>query len=323
MSAAVQGHSWKQILRPMLAGVRGWRERYFGEVGYLTRRLHRFQVALAHGARIRRRRALAARMPLTPLAREIADALESRGYYFTSLAALGADPAVLQYAQALGAPVAQKSAEDVAAMRTGKSKLYWLDLFQDKEDRPNPILDFITMPVLLQAAARYLGEVPILSYISLFFTPPGTAQLMIGSQGWHRDNEQMRQMKIFLLAHPVDSTAGPSKLLPKPYSSARDYRNYPGYFTDEQLREFGFPEKEIVEFTGDAGSVLLIDTSALFHCGSRTLAQPRLQMIAAYHPMMSNLPYRVFKTAQLPEATYPKTNEKILRAFEQGALQGS
>jgi hypothetical protein len=307
----------------MLAGARGWRERYFGEVGYLTRRLHRLQVALAYGARIRRRRALANRMPLTPLAREIAAALESRGYYFTSVAALGGDTAVIRYCQALGAPVAQKSAEDVAAMRTGKSKLYWLDLFQDKEERPNPILDFVTLPVLLQAAGRYLGEVPILSYISLFFTPPGTASLMIGSQGWHRDNEQMRQMKIFLLAHPVDSAAGPSKLLPKPYSDARFYRNYPGYFTDEQFHQFGFPEKEIVEFTGDAGAVLLIDTSALFHCGSRTMAQPRLQMIAAYQPMMSNLPYRVFKTAQLPETTYPRTNEKILSAFERGALQDS
>jgi hypothetical protein len=320
MSAAAQGLSWRQILRPMLAGARGWRERYFGEVGYLTRRLHRFQVALGFGARIRRRRALAARMPLAPLAQEIADALESKGYYCTSLAALGGDPAVLDYCQSLGAPVAQKSAGDVAAMRTGKSKLYRLDLFVDKEDRANPILDFVTLPVLLQAAARYLGEVPILSYVSLFFTPPGTAQLMIGSQGWHRDNEQMRQMKIFLLAHKVDSASGPSKLLPKPYSSDSFYRNYPGYFTDDQLREFGLPEKEIVEFTGDAGSVLLIDTSALFHCGSRTLAQPRLQMIAAYHPLMSNLPYKVFKAAQLPEATYPKTNQKILRAFEQAQV---
>ena len=60
------------------------------------------------------------------------------------------------------------------------------------------------MPVLLQAAARYLGEVPILSYISLFFTPPGTENMMLGSQGWHRDNEQKRQMKIFLMARPVD-----------------------------------------------------------------------------------------------------------------------
>jgi len=321
MNAAMQGFAGWRIFRPILAAARDLRERYFGEVGYLTRRLHRLQVALNHGARIRRRRLLAARMPSLPLAREIAAALESRGYYFTSVAALGGDPAVVDYCRALGAPVAHKSAKDVATLRNGKSKVYWLDLFEDKEIHPNPVLDFVTLPVLLQAAARYLGEVPILSYISLFFTPPGTAHLMIGSQGWHRDNEQMRQMKIFLLANPVDSAAGPSKLLPKPHSSARGYRNYPGYFTDDQFREFGLPEKEVVEFTGETGSVLLIDTSALFHCGSRTKTQPRLQMIAAYHPLMSNLPYRVFKAAQLPETTYPKTNEKILRAFEQGASQ--
>jgi hypothetical protein len=260
-------------------------------------------------------------MAMSPLALKIAAALERDGYCLTSIEALGGDQAVVGYCRALGAPMADKSADEVAAMRSGKSKTYWLDLFTDKEVRPSPILDFVTLPVLLQAAGRYLGEVPILSYISLFFTPPGTAHLMIGSQGWHRDNEQKRQMKIFLLAYPVDSAAGPSKLLPKAHSPDSGYRNYPGYFTDEDLRAFGLAENEIVEFTGDAGAVLLIDTSSLFHCGSRTTDQPRLQMIVAYQPMMSNLPYRAFKASQLPEMTYPQTNEQILRAFQQGALK--
>lgn len=306
----------KSLVRPIARALRQWHERYLGDVGYLVRPWHRLRIRLGHGHSIRARRALAARMHPLPLVEEIVSDLERQGYYLTSVEKLGGDSAVVDYCRALAAPVLDKSAEDVAAMRPGKSKSYWLDLFTDKESRPNPILDFVTLPVLLQAAARYIGEVPILSYISLFFTPPGTANLMQGSQGWHRDNEQKRQLKIFLLAYPVDSAAGPSKLLPRAYSPDSYYRNYPGYFTDTQLRDFGLDEAAIVEFTGEAGAVLLIDTSALYHCGSRTLAQPRLQMIAAYHPMMSNLPYRIFRESQLPETTYPRTNQKILASFE-------
>ena len=315
MSAIGQG-GMPNVLRPVIRGLRQWRDRYLGEVGYLTRPWHRLRVRLSHGARIRARQALAARSQPLPLAQRITAALERQGYCLTSVAELGGDPAVVDYCRALAAPVMDKTVEQVAVMRPGKSKTYWLDLFADKESRPNPILDFVTLPVLLQVAARYLGEVPILSYISLFFTPPGTAHVMEGSQGWHRDNEQTRQMKIFLLAYPVDRAAGPSKLLPRDKSPDNGYRNYPGYFTDAQLCEFGLDDTAVVEFTGDAGAVLLIDTSALYHCGSRTQDQPRLQMIAAYHPMMSNLPYKVFKAALLPETTYPDTNSKILASFE-------
>ncbi|HEY0925144.1 hypothetical protein, partial [Brevundimonas sp.] len=134
----------KDVLRPLVRGLRHWPERYLGEVGYLTRIWHRLQVRLGQGARIRARRALAARQKPSALALEIAVTLERQGYYLTSLSKLGADAAVLDYCRALGAPVMDKTAAEVATMRPGKSKRYWLDLFADKESRPNPILDFVT-----------------------------------------------------------------------------------------------------------------------------------------------------------------------------------
>lgn len=309
----------KDALRPVVRSVRRWHSRYLGDVGYLTRVWHRLQVRLGQRARIRARQKLAALQKPSALALEIAGALEQKGYYLTSVEKLGGDLAVVEYCRALATPVMHKNLDEVASMRPGKVKTYWLELFTDKENRANPILDFVTLPVLVQAASRYLGEVPILSYISLFFTPPGTANLMQGSQGWHRDNEQKRQVKIFLLAYCVDPAGGPSKFLPRDKSPDSGYRNYPDYFTDAQLREFGLDESAIVEFTGDAGAVLILDTSALYHCGSRTQEQPRLQMIAAYQPMMSNLPYRVFKASQLPETTYPVTNQKILDSLYKAA----
>jgi hypothetical protein len=290
------------------------RYRYFGDVGYLSRRLHRLHIYLKHGTQIRARQSVVANMSSIQLAKTIAEGLESRGYFITSIEALGCNPAVMEYCRELAKPVMNKTAEEVAAMNMGKSKTYWLDLYKDYE-KPNPLLDFVTMPVLLEAAALYLREVPILSFISLYFTPPHTAHLMIGSQGWHLDNEAQRQMKIFLLPNPVDLDAGPSKLLPKQYSSASCYPNYPGYFTDSEMHNSCLPEKEIVEFTGSAGSVMLVDTSAVFHCGSLTTTHSRLQMIAAYRPMMSNLPYRDFK-AFFSDITYTHTNAKIACFFD-------
>ena len=65
---------------------------------------------------------------------------------------------------------------------------------------------------------------------------------------------------------------------------------------------------------------MLIDTSALFHRGSRTMEKPRLQAIAAYHPLMSNLPYRVFKKIHLPESAYARTNENIMSDLQESIL---
>jgi len=155
-------------LRSWVRSLRALYERHLGDVGYLTIPWHRLHILLLHGPRIRARRSLIARQAISPMALEIAASLETKGYYLTSLATLGGSPAVLEYCRALSEPMANKSIEDVAAMRSGKSKTYWLDLFEAKETVSNPTLDFITLPVLLQAAARYLGEVPILTYVSLF-----------------------------------------------------------------------------------------------------------------------------------------------------------
>jgi len=275
---------------------------------------------MRHFKSIRKRRAVVKGARISPLAQEIAHSLKSKGYYVTSLEKLGASSAAVEYCEELARPVKSFSLLDVAKFRAGKSKTYWLDLLEEQKSEQNPLFDFFTMPILVQAAAKYFGEVPMLSYISLLFTPPGTSSLMVGSQGWHKDNECLKQMKVFLLGCPVTTQAGPSNFLSRQHSPDRGYRNFPGYFTDAQLQEFGLPYKDIIEFTGEAGSILLIDTSALFHCGSRTMAEPRLQAIASYQPMMSNLPYNKFRK-QLTESVYARTNYNIMVGFERAQFE--
>lgn len=158
-------------LAKVLIKLRALRYRYFGDVGYLSRRLHRLHIYLKHYKHIRVRQAVIADISFTPLAKTIADELERCGYFITTVDALGGNSALMEYCRDLVKPMANKTAKEVSAMRIGNSKTYWLDLYKDHEAN-NLLLDFVTMPVLIQAAARYLGEVPILSHVSLFFTPP-------------------------------------------------------------------------------------------------------------------------------------------------------
>jgi len=308
------------LLRTFVRWLRVMRLRYFGDVGYISRHMHHIVIWMFHFKSIIARRAVVKNLDISPQAQNITDSLISKGYYFTSLEKLGASTEVLEYCRELSGPVEKFDLSEVKKMRSGKSKSYWLDLYDENNSHSNPLLDFITMPVLVQAAVKYFNEVPILGYISLLFTPPWAAKLRIGSQEWHKDNECLKQMKVFLLGYPVSSDVGPSKLLSRANSPVSGYRNFPGYFSDDQLKEFSLPVEDIIEFTGEAGSVLLIDTSALFHCGSRTMEKPRLQAIAGYHPLMSNLPYRVFKKIHLPESAYARTNENIMSDLKESIL---
>jgi len=165
------------LLRSVVHFLRALRLRYFDDVGYVSRHLHRLHIWMRHFKSIRKRRAIVKGARISPLAQEIAHSLKSKGYYVTSLEKLGASSAVVKYCEELARPVKSFSLLDVAKLRAEKSKTYWLDLLEEQKSEQNPLFDFFTMPILVQAAAKYFGEVPMLSNISLLFTPPQVHQV--------------------------------------------------------------------------------------------------------------------------------------------------
>jgi len=311
--------SLPDLSRTSYRKLRSLKMRYFGEVGYITRQLHRLEVHVRERARIAKRRTLMAERSVSPQAVAIARDLAENGYHITTVAALGLDESVISSCRDLYTPYDSLDLAGVIAKRQGKGKRYWIDLYEEFGQQRMPVLDFLLSDIVLDVCGTYLSEVPVLDYITLLLTPPqgGTiADECRASQDWHLDNDRAQRVKVFMLPLGADAECGPTMFLPKKFSDPSNYRAfYPGYFTDQQFKQSGLDESRIVKFTGEPGAVLFFDTSTLFHCGSRTASKPRLMLCADFGPISTYLPHRTAARTIWPESCLPEINLEIMRKF--------
>lgn len=306
------------LLRPAVRAGRTLYQRYFGDVGYVSRKLHYAQAALWEREEIAARKRAASRNSerATPQARKIAAVLEQQGYFQTSVAELGLSQDVVDYCRKLADTVIGMSLEQVQAARQGRGKTYWMDLYNEVAESVTPVTKFIAARDVIDICSLYFGQAPFVHECSLYFTPPGAAFLPFekrGSQNWHLDNDRPRRVKLFMLPHGADEEAGATMFLPKPDSHLDRYRNFPDYFDDDQFAHFGLDPAKIVHFTGAPGAVMFFDTSRLFHCGSRTRSKPRVVLNIDLSPVTSFLPYRQLANGPLRRPRFAALNRDLLK----------
>jgi len=138
---------------------------------------------------------------------------------------------------------------------------------------------------VLAAVSRYLGVVPFLTAISVFFSDVVEAA-PTSSQLHHCDGDDVTQVKIFVYASEVDARSGPLTVLGAA-DSAR-VRRATGYqyrqrLTDEQVNDVVGAGRE-QPILGPPGTTIFVDTSRCFHYGSRVAkdAPPRLVTMIQY-----------------------------------------
>jgi hypothetical protein len=138
---------------------------------------------------------------------------------------------------------------------------------------------------VLAAVSRYLGVIPFLTAISVFFSDVVEAA-PTSSQLHHCDGDDVTQVKIFVYASDVDARSGPLTILGAADSDrvrkATGYQ-YRSRLTDEQVSAVVGPGKEHAVL-GPSGSAVFVDTSRCFHYGSRVAkdAPPRLVTMIQY-----------------------------------------
>jgi len=137
---------------------------------------------------------------------------------------------------------------------------------------------------VLGVAAEYLGTLPKLTTVHLWWTPPNDNKE--GSQLFHLDSIDNRQIKFFFNINNVDESSGPFTCI----SSGR---------TDEIIRRFntsyvntkGMKDKEvlkicdrndIIKATGPEGSGFAVDTSRCLHYGSRDANKDRVMLMIQF-----------------------------------------
>lgn len=139
------------------------------------------------------------------------------------------------------------------------------------------IVSLAMHPLLLDAAAGYLGCKPTISNLSLWWSLPadGSAQ---EAENYHRDVDDWRFVKFFLYLTDVDETAGPHRFVKKSTKSSRFL--FIKRFTDSEVeRVYGIDN--CLTMLGRGGDAFLEDTFGL-HKGQPPTGKRRLVFQVQY-----------------------------------------
>jgi hypothetical protein len=145
----------------------------------------------------------------------------------------------------------------------------------------SPYLDFALGEQVVGPVAAYLGVVPILDEIDIWYSAHAP-KAPKSSQLWHLDHADTTQIKVFVHVDEIDSLSGPLTALDADASAkladALDYDFGESY----RIADDAVPEEQCVTFAGPAGTVDFVDTSRCFHFGSRVSAEGRPRRIVVF-----------------------------------------
>ena len=165
-------------------------------------------------------------------------------------------------------------------------KPYLLDHPLTELDRSSPLVRFAVDPLVVSVAAHYLGLVPLLTMVAILASPPVPGPFA-GSQLFHSDWEDVRQVKIFVNCSNVTDESGPLTAVSADASrrvkQAVEYRYGGPHFRlrdDEVLPILTEGEKKA--FTGPSGSIVFLDTSSCLHLGSRVHEGAEERLVAQF-----------------------------------------
>lgn len=143
------------------------------------------------------------------------------------------------------------------------------------------LVDIAVHDDVIAAVTAYLGQVPRLYNLFLWWSPPNQTQQ--GSQLYHYDHRDSRQAKLFLNLNDVTEESGPLHFLRAADSLKVDAKV--GYqqsrYSDEEVYS-AVPESDVVAATGEQGTAYIVDTARCLHYGSRGNSRDRFILMASF-----------------------------------------
>ena len=173
------------------------------------------------------------------------------------------------------------------ARRDAFGKDYMIRLLGDTPvlERNDTFLQFSLAQEILAIVCGYLNMFTRLVYINLWLNVP-TGRPETGSQRWHRDPEDRKQVKLFLYLCDVNEQNGPFCYMRETHNTGRFggiYRqkiNASNYPPDGSL-DGKIPGHLYQVCTGRAGTLIFCDTSG-FHKGGHVVEDQRLLFVSVY-----------------------------------------
>lgn len=178
----------------------------------------------------------------------------------------------------------------------------WAGPFQTDQGKPfldlkNPFIRFSLSRPILEIVGSYLGLAPKFRDWRLEATVPSPAELRRKtSQRWHRDQEDLRLVKVFLYLNDVDESAGPFMYLERSQAGGRWERLFGrvpprGSLPMPPDIDRHIPWDEVRTCTGPAGTLVFCDTNGL-HQGGYATSRHRLMYTSIYTTAASPWPIR-------------------------------
>ena len=172
-----------------------------------------------------------------------------------------------------------------------KDYLRQLDLSKIPTKKLKLFYQYFTHPVFLNTAEAYLKDKPLLTELKILISPPINKVNFEGSQVFHSDFDDERNLKIFVFLDDVLRSSGPLEAINLVDSS-------------RLMEEWGFkwgkknishndniakslPKEKITSFLGPQGSICLIDSVRCLHRGSRNPIIARKILYATYNTRTS------------------------------------
>ncbi len=169
------------------------------------------------------------------------------------------------------------------------------------------ILQFAINEDLIIAITNYLNEIPILRNIDILYSTYTPSKKYQGSQLFHCDWEDERQIKLFVFSNNIGINDGPINLINAKKSQEIKRKinyKYSNRVQDQLINKFSKPD-DIHELSGPLGTILLCDTSRCFHFGSRLNNKHKPRIITQFQYLRpsaigmnkkynNNLPFKDF-----------------------------
>lgn len=162
------------------------------------------------------------------------------------------------------------------------------------------VIKFANNKDILTIVEEYLGSKPIIDNIKAWWSIPGF-DVAEHEQFYHRDNDSIRFIKLFMYLTNVDDSNGPHTFIKGSHISNNflDRRR----FSDEEI-EKNIKTTEKVVFKGPIGTCFLEDTYGI-HKGSLPILNSRL-IIQVRYSLMPTIFVNKYKTSNTKCKNYMK-----------------
>lgn len=137
---------------------------------------------------------------------------------------------------------------------------------------------------VLPVVSKYIGSLPVLVNASYWYSPNRINNYNIGSQKWHMDHEDLRQLKVFIpIDHEINIDCGVLNLIDKKLTH-EIYKNLNktnsnlergSKIDDDDFIKFLNKENQVIKCNQYLNEFFFVDTCNCYHYGSRSAKNKR------------------------------------------------